>query len=188
MCLFIAAGSVGAPLGVAQTPVTLGVQLYAGLSITGEVGQVYQIEYATSLVEPAAWVPLDYLVLPRSPYLYVDTRVPATGRRFYRTRESDVLPVADMAYIPPGTFTMGSPLSEAERGSEETQHQVTLTRGFWMGKYEVTQGEYVEVMGSNPSYFRNGRASFGSGGAVTNELRHPVEGVRWEDRRITVGS
>ena len=91
-----------------------------------------------------------------------------------------------MVYIPPGTFTMGSPLSEAERqqfGGDETQHSVTLTRGFWMGKYEVTQGEYLEVMGNNPSYFRNGRAPYsgGNGGAVRNELRHPVDTVSWID-------
>ena len=175
--------AVWASVAAAQTPVTLGVQLYAGLSITGKVGQVYHIEYAVSLTEPADWIPLDYLVLARSPYLYIDTRVAASGRRFYRTRESAVLPVGEMAYIPPGTFMMGSPLSEAERRSDETEHQVTLTRGFWMGKYEVTQGEYLDVLGSNPSYFRNGRAPFspGNGGAVTNELRHPVESVSWFD-------
>ena len=181
--LTFAAFAVWASVAAAQTPVTLGVQLYAGLSITGKVGQVYHIEYAVSLTEPADWIPLDYLVLARSPYLYIDTRVAASGRRFYRTRESAVLPVGEMAYIPPGTFMMGSPLSEAERRSDETEHQVTLTRGFWMGKYEVTQGEYLDVLGSNPSYFRNGRAPFspGNGGAVTNELRHPVESVSWFD-------
>jgi formylglycine-generating enzyme required for sulfatase activity len=52
-----------------------------------------------------------------------------------------------------GTFTMGSPLSEADREDDETPHQVTVT-SFYMGKYEVTQKEWVEVMGSNPSYFK----------------------------------
>jgi hypothetical protein len=46
----------------------------------------------------------------------------------------------DMLFCPPGTFTMGSPTTEAGRGGDETQHQVTLTNGFYLGKYEVTQG------------------------------------------------
>jgi len=54
-----------------------------------------------------------------------------------------------------------------------------LTRGFFMGKYEVTQGEYADVMGNNPSFFRNGTNAFGSGGVVTNESRHPVETLNW---------
>ena len=94
-----------------------------------------------------------------------------------------MLPLADMAFIPPGTFLMGSPLSEAERDDDETQHQVMLMRGFWMRKYEVTQGQYLEVMGNNPSFFKNGSVPpfGGNGGAVTNGLRHPVEEVSWND-------
>ena len=178
--------SVWAPVAVAQAPAKLVVQLRDGiirLSMFGEVGQSYCIESATTLGEPTAWIPFDYLKLPRSPYLFYTNRsLLNTAQRFYRTRESNVLPVADMVYIPEGSFTMGSPLKEVERFSDETQHQVTLTRAFWMGKHEVTQGEYVDVIGSNPSYFRNGTAPYlGNGGAVTNELRHPVEQVSWED-------
>ena len=77
--------------------------------------------------------------------------------------------------FPPGTFTMGSPASEPARYSDEgPQTQVTISRGFWMGKYEVTQGEYLAVMGSNPSYFRTADYSGGTGGTYS-ELRHPVE-------------
>ena len=89
-----------------------------------------------------------------------------------------------MVYIPSGTFTMGRPSTEAVRNSDEGQHQVTLPRGFWMGQYEVTQGEYLDVMGSNPSHFRNGVSADccgGNGGPITDELRHPVEHLSWED-------
>ena len=181
--LAVTALAVSAPLAVAQTSVTLSVQLYSGLSITGQVDQLYYIEYATSLAEPTTWLPLDLLLLRRSPSLYVDTTVSsAWSQRFYRARAPSLLPVPDMVPIPPGTFTMGSPESEAERCGCETQHEVTLTREFWMGKHEVTQGEYLEVMGSNPSVFRNGTASFygGSGAIVTDESRHPVENVSWD--------
>ncbi|MCK6513258.1 formylglycine-generating enzyme family protein [Myxococcota bacterium] len=57
--------------------------------------------------------------------------------------------------IKAGTFTMGSPTTELGRSSVliETQHQVTLTRSFWMHKYEVTQSEFQTRMGYNPSHF-----------------------------------
>ena len=74
----------------------------------------------------------------------------------------------NMVWIPCGTFTMGSPDSELGRYSDEgPQTRVTLSQGFWMGKYEVTQGEYLAVMGSNPSYFQGGNL--------------PVETVSWND-------
>ena len=59
----------------------------------------------------------------------------------------------DMIYIEPGTFMMGSPEDELGRYNDETLHQVTLTRGYWMGKYEVTQAQYEAVMGVNPSCY-----------------------------------
>ncbi|MDA8774678.1 SUMF1/EgtB/PvdO family nonheme iron enzyme, partial [Opitutales bacterium] len=55
----------------------------------------------------------------------------------------------EMIFCPPGTFTMGSPTSETGRGGGETQHQVTLTHGFYLGKYEVTQAQYQTVMTGN---------------------------------------
>ena len=58
-----------------------------------------------------------------------------------------------MKWVPAGTFTMGSPSSESGRDSEETQHSVTLTTGYWLMEHEVTQGEWQAVMGSNPSAF-----------------------------------
>ena len=89
----------------------------------------------------------------------------------------------NMVWIPPGTFTMGSPETEAMRASDETRHEVTFSQGFWTGKYEVTQGEYLDVVQTNPSFFRNGTTppAGGTGGLVTNELLHPVEDVSWVD-------
>ena len=52
--------------------------------------------------------------------------------------------------IPAGTFTMGSPAGEKDRSSDETQHQVTLTKSFYMGRTEVTQGQWKKVMGTEP--------------------------------------
>jgi len=54
-----------------------------------------------------------------------------------------------MSWIPPGTFTMGSPESEPGRHPDETEHQVTLTHGYWMGQTEVTIAQWREVMGTD---------------------------------------
>jgi formylglycine-generating enzyme required for sulfatase activity len=84
--------------------------------------------------------------------------------------------IVAMVRIPAGTFTMGSPETEANRQTDETQHQVTLTKSFYMGKYQVTQEQYQAVMGNNPSYFT---------GAVAGESgtpsKLPVEYVTWYD-------
>gem|GEM_PF-1651632 len=86
-----------------------------------------------------------------------------------------------LVLIPAGTFMMGSPDSEAHRGvSEGPSHAVTMTRSFYMGAFEVTQGEYERVMGVNPSWF----SPRGGGAATVRGLdtsRFPVEQVSWYD-------
>ena len=59
--------------------------------------------------------------------------------------------IIEMALVPAGKFKMGSPASEKGRSDGETQHEVTLTKPFYMGKYEVTQEQWESVMGKNPS-------------------------------------
>ncbi len=58
-------------------------------------------------------------------------------------------------YIPPGTFMMGSPSKESGRENGETQHEVTLTNGYYMGVTEVTQGQWKAIMKNNPSRFND---------------------------------
>jgi formylglycine-generating enzyme required for sulfatase activity len=84
----------------------------------------------------------------------------------------------DMIFCPPGTFTMGSPTSEAGRGTDETQHQVTLTNGFYLGKYEVTQSQYETVMTGNPEGL-NAKPS-----EWPNNDDRPVDKVSWEDAQV----
>ncbi|MBO4715661.1 MAG: SUMF1/EgtB/PvdO family nonheme iron enzyme, partial [Verrucomicrobia bacterium] len=77
----------------------------------------------------------------------------------------------DMVWINPGTFMMGSPEGEIGRemylSTDETQHEVTLTQGYWLGKYSVTQAQYEVIMGENPSCW--------------NGADLPVEQVNWYD-------
>jgi len=71
--------------------------------------------------------------------------------------------------LPPGRFTMGSAVSETGRNDDESLHDVTLTRPFLLGRYEVTQQDWRTVMGTAPSSF----ASCGP--------RCPVENVTYDD-------
>ena len=71
-------------------------------------------------------------------------------------------------WCPSGTFMMGRPASEKDREPDEEQHQVTLSRGFWMLETPVTQGMWESVMGSNPSHFKGSK-------------NLPVEQVSWDD-------
>jgi formylglycine-generating enzyme required for sulfatase activity len=83
-----------------------------------------------------------------------------------------------MVQIAAGTFSMGSPGTESERHDDETQHSVALTKGFLMGKYQVTQELYQMVMGSNPSYFTTDVAS------EEVQAKRPVEEVSWYDALV----
>jgi formylglycine-generating enzyme len=56
----------------------------------------------------------------------------------------------EFVYIKPNTYMMGSPESEIGRNARETQHQVTLTKGFYIQTTEVTQAQWIEVMGTRP--------------------------------------
>lgn len=86
-------------------------------------------------------------------------------------------------WIPPGTYYMGSAKTSAELSAiygdresffdpEHPQHQVTITRGFWLGKYEVTQAQWSARMAGNPS------------GNVGSNL--PVEQVSWDDCQVFI--
>lgn len=72
----------------------------------------------------------------------------------------------------PGTFLMGSPEDEPERDDDELQHQVTLTKGFWIADAAVTQGLWQIIMGNNPSTF------------IGDE--NPVENISWEDAQAFI--
>ena len=66
----------------AQTNISLNIQLYAGLSVTGEVGRVYQVQYATELSETNTWYALQHFELKWNPHEFVDTTCPAREKRF----------------------------------------------------------------------------------------------------------
>jgi uncharacterized protein (TIGR02996 family) len=86
-----------------------------------------------------------------------------------------------LALVPPGSFLMGSPEDESGREPEEGPvHEVEITRGFYLGVFPVTQQQYRQVMGSNPSCY----APEGSGRTRVHGLDtsvFPVEEITWAD-------
>ncbi len=84
----------------------------------------------------------------------------------------------EFAWIEPGTFTMGSPAAEASRGEDEgPQHGVVITRGFYLGIYEVTQGQWEAVMGTIPW----ARQSYVEANAL-----HPAVNISWNEVQLFV--
>lgn len=99
-----------------------------------------------------------------------------------------------MQWIPPGAFDMGSPDEEIDElcreydwigeslipyfKSEAPRHRVRITRGFWIGSFEVTQSQWQAVMENNPSLFKHGLD-----GVPPDTSSYPVETVSWEDCR-----
>ena len=63
-----------------------------------------------------------------------------------RASEERTIGGIKLCWCPPGKFTMGSPPGEADRRTDEARVEVTLTRGFWSGKYEETQGDWKRVV------------------------------------------
>jgi formylglycine-generating enzyme required for sulfatase activity len=104
-----------------------------------------------------------------------------------------------LVLIPAGKFKMGSPTSEMGRREDEAQHEVEITKAFYLGIYEVTQGEFEKVMGFNPSYFSasargRDRAAYlhwskpGGGKDKVKDLgstrEFPVENVSWGEAAL----
>jgi formylglycine-generating enzyme required for sulfatase activity len=91
------------------------------------------------------------------------------GSRPGEEREFEIAPGVKMTFCwcPPGDFVMGSPDTEDDMFNDEDQVKVTLSKSYWMGKYQVKQAQWQAVMGSNPSRFKGANM--------------PVETVSWND-------
>ena len=91
----------------------------------------------------------------------------------------------ELAWIPAGTFMMGSPVGEPGRDDtrENPQHEVTLTSGFYMGIYQVTQEQYFAVTGLKPSY-HDGSSLWFEAADGEEQVKRPVERVSWYDALV----
>ena len=73
-----------------------------------------------------------------------------------------------MLLCPAGEFVMGSPIGENGRSGDETPHRRVIGTAFYLSETEVTQGQWTHLMGTNPSFFKNGP-------------QYPVESISWSD-------
>jgi formylglycine-generating enzyme required for sulfatase activity len=88
-----------------------------------------------------------------------------------------------LVLIPKGKFTMGSPEDEVDRGTDESRHEAEISKPFYLGVHAVTQKQYKEVMGTNPSYFSAG----GGGKDKVKDLDtddFPAERMSWHDAQV----
>ena len=158
----------------AQSSPVLSLQVtgaVASLKITGELGTACTLQIAPDLTASNAWQMLSNFTLLSSSAQVVDASDATSQQRFYRVA---VVAPANSAWISAGTFTMGSPTNELGRNLNETQHVVTLTKSFYLGKFPVTQSNYLFLMNTNPSYYT-------SANGFTLDLSRPVEQVSWSD-------
>jgi formylglycine-generating enzyme required for sulfatase activity len=77
-----------------------------------------------------------------------------------------------LVLLPKGTFTMGSPEALGLRGVDEVEHEVTISKEFYLGLTEVTQSQYAKIMGVNPSNFKGEKEG--------DRADYPVENVSWD--------
>jgi len=167
-------GNISGSLSVSASAqgATLSYQWYSNTTASNTGGTVINGATGSSYTIPTT-------LTAGTHYYFVEIRV-AGGAISVRSNVATVrvlpppLPV-EMVRINPGTFTMGNPTNEADRNSSETQHQVTISKSFYMGKYEVTQEQYRVVTGVNPSNFSSNPAA----GEIQG--RRPVERVTWYD-------
>ena len=98
-----------------------------------------------------------------------------------QTKPSQTKPAIEWADIPAGTFTMGSPTSEVDRSSDETQHQVTLS-AFKMSKHEITVAQFKAFVDATGYVTDADKGTGGFSGSIlwTGEKFEVVEGVNWK--------
>ena len=176
-------GLILASLGTANGAPSLRVVGTAGaqrVEFRREAGSGrHYVRAARSLEE----LPIGYLVQvlppdgPSSGNVELPGALAASAAVFVRLESEPTSPppLPGLAWVPAGTFWMGSPADEYGRDDDESPlHEVTISRGFWIGTREVTQAEYLAEMGTNSSHFTSA-----NGFAAT--LQNPAEQVSWAD-------
>lgn len=164
-------GGLGHFSGAVGDGVETGVQRHvvwnAGADLPGVSGVYARVRVRAS-DDPTEYLVIDVSAGPGAthyPYYYL--RFPPAQDEVHRS--SKIL----LRKVPAGTFLMGSAPSDPYGHYDEPEHVVTLTQAFYVGVYEITQGQFSNVMGVNPAYFTNG--AYGA--------MRPVEMVSWEQVR-----
>jgi formylglycine-generating enzyme required for sulfatase activity len=131
-----------------------------------QVTVLSQVNSCSSTNSNVSWFSYESVIVNRRGQIV--KRTPGQAKYYRENLGNGVY--LDMVYIAGGSFLMGSPSSEKKdnflQGREEPQHRVTVPE-FWIGKYQVTQAQWVAIMGNNP--------------AVERGVNRPVEQVGWDD-------
>ncbi len=149
------------------TPVRLEMSMVPAVRLEGPSPSLCTVEFSGEAGRPGSWQFLTNIVLSSGGAWLADWKGVGDAHRFYRAAFQPFRPQTNMVYVPPGEFTMGSPLDEADHSDAELAHRVFITRGFWMGRFEVTQDEFYQIVGTRPSANPGGNL--------------PVEKVTWQD-------
>lgn len=169
-----AGGGYSAKTFVIIAPPTLpfvdDIRMIPQISLRGTVGSNVQIQFSEDLGGVKQWEALSDVVITTTPFNFLDHDANPNRRRFYRLIDLSIPPPANilslLVWVEPGTFVMGDSTTEPAPVGPLTT--VTLTQGFRIGKYEVTQAQYAAVMGENPSKHEG-------------DINLPVESITWED-------
>ncbi len=166
------------PLARASGSIQVGVaEGYCWIGLPTEPASTYQLQCSTNL---SSWDTLVANIPGTGDYYQVLDPAPVTsqGMRCYRAVQffgpapgepaGNPDPAA-WAWVSPGSFAMGSGANSAGSESDEKPATaITLTKGMWVSRHEVTQQEYLAVMGNNPAWF-------------AGDTNRPVENVSWND-------
>lgn len=168
---------LGGSYGWSQNRPRLSLETGAGqlqVRVAGEPGDFYAIQITSELSSSSSWRDRTLLQANGGGTIWMDPEALSSSQQFYRAVLVNPPADTNLIFISAGSFTMGSPVAEALRFDDEVQHVVTISRGFWMQRHLVTQGVYLGVVGSNPSYFAptNG---------FSQDLNRPVDQVSWAD-------
>ena len=139
------------------------------------VGVLYRTTNAAAA--SGEWQPLHAFPAKEAVRALTEVQPTESSQAFFRLVLHEMSVHSDMVWVPPGQFQLGSPYDEAERYADEGPQQLkVIPVGFWVHKYEVTQAEYIELMGNNPSFGYNSEA-----GELAANL--PVDSVTWEEAK-----
>ena len=165
------------PCAHAQTNFGLNVQMIGGqpgLTITGAVGLVCEIQYASELAPTNTWLSLTNLTLPSNPYLWLDLTSVGVVQRFYRA----VVVPTNMVLIPAGSFTMGNDMDPNEASWLELPLHSVYLSAFYMDRSHVTKALWDEVY----NWATNHGYSFDYGDSGQGKAaNHPTHTMTWYD-------
>ena len=162
--------------GQAQNSAALTASLMPAVKISGPPGAVQLVQYSSDLTGSNGWTTIGSVWISNTnPVYFGDPSGIGAPIRFYRSQTVSLVD-SNLVWIPPGTFTMGSPETEQGRSANEgPQTQVTFTRGFFMGRYLVRDAEWLNYMTNLPA------ALLGSSLPDSTNYALPVRSIHWTD-------